>query len=271
MDVDVLIVGGGPAGSNAALVLARSRRSVLLCDDGKPRNAASHALHGLLAHDGEEPEAFREKSRASLKRYPAIAVREDRVVALSGQDGAFDFELMTGAKGRAAKVLLATGITDELPQLPGIEDYYGLSVHHCLYCDGYEYRDKNIAAYGEPKRVVELAMLMRQWSPKILLCTDGAALTAEQHERLKCTGIIACERKVTELSGNSGQLASIQFDDGTSRDCAALFFLTSSRPSSRLGDSLGCDPKGGLLFRRPARAACLGCSPRVTQRVTFCK
>lgn len=248
MKVDILIAGGGPAGSSAALVLARSRRSVLLCDDGKPRNASSAAIHGLLTHEGQSPAEFRAASEQALTPYESITRLRDRIITLTGRDGAFKFQAASGAQGSARKVLIATGVVDKLPELPGIERFYGKSVHHCLYCDGYEYRDEKLAAYGDPQKGSDLARVMRQWSRDVTLCTDGRKLDPALRDRLAKDGIAVAQTCVASLQGADGKLHGIEFTDGTSISCKALFFSTGCKPGSDLGQQLGCacDDKGGL-------------------------
>lgn len=248
MKVDVLIVGAGPAGSSAALVLARSRRTVLLCDDGRRRNAASRAIHGLLTHEGQSPADFKAASEAALLAYKTIKRMSERVTTLSGHDGAFVFRTASGAEGSARKVLLATGVVDRLPEISGVEEFYGTSVHHCLYCDGFEYRDQKLAAYGDPQKGLDLARVMRLWSPNVTLCTNGKELSSDRRERLMKDGIAFKEVTISSLGGAEGKLQAIRFADGTAIDCNALFFSTGSKRGSHLGEQLGCtcDDKGGL-------------------------
>ena len=249
MDVDVLIVGAGPAGSSAALVLARSRRSIALCNDNKPRNAASQAIHGLLTHEGQSPAALTEASHRALVSYETITHCNERVISISAHEGSFRFWTAMGSGGRARKVLLATGIVDTLPDIPGLEKLYGKSVHHCLYCDGYEYRDQRLAAFGEPGKGVELARMMLLWSRDIVLCTNGETLTREQQDTLTRNGIDFNVVPITSLEYSDGRLDGIRFDDGGFTNCKALFFTTGCMPGSDLGEKLGCtfDDKGGLV------------------------
>jgi thioredoxin reductase len=249
MQFDVLIVGAGPAGSSAALVLARSRRTVLLCDDGKPRNAASAAIHGLLTHEGQSPAAFKTAMEEALLPYETITRAMERVTSLRGHDEHFKFQTSLGREGRARKVLLATGLVDEVPALPGIEIHYGKSVHHCLYCDGYEYRDQKLAAYSDDaQKGSDLARVMRQWSRDVTLCTDGEKLESALRDKLVGQGIDLKEAPIASLEGHDGRLQRIHFGDGTSISCKALFFSTGCKPGSDLGQKLGCerDARGGL-------------------------
>ena len=161
--IDVVIVCGGPAGLSAALMLGRCHRQVLLCDDNQPRNRASKAIHGLLGGEGLPPSAFLDEARQDLSRYKSLSSRATRVTdVLPVQDG-FTFECADGTRGVASKLLLATGIVDELPEIAGIEALYGVSVHHCLYRDGFEYAGKPVAALGEGDKGADLAVMMKHW------------------------------------------------------------------------------------------------------------
>ena len=135
MKIDVLIVGGGPAGLSAALILGRCHRTVLVCDDGHQRNRASHAIHGFLGREGMSPRTFLQEARQDLTRYKSVSVAKTRVEDIEPSAGGFSFRCADGTVGVASKILLATGIVDEVPELPGIETLYGVSVHHCLYCE----------------------------------------------------------------------------------------------------------------------------------------
>lgn len=249
MDVDLLVVGAGPAGSSAALLLARCCRTVLLCDDGKPRNAATLHIHGLLTHEGQSPETFRNAASAALARYePLIARRADRVTAIEGCDRHFAFRTSSGLTGTARRVLLATGLVDQLPRIPGIETFYGSSVHHCLYCDGFEYRNRPLAVYGQGDNGADLALVMLQWSKDVLLCTDGAVLSEESRALLEPHGVAIREERVVALEGTDRKLSKIVFKDGSFAERDAMFFVTGCTAGSDLYRSLGCrtDDKGGI-------------------------
>src|SRR5687768_7612451 len=145
---DVLIVGGGPAGLSAALVLGRCRRRVLVCDAGRPRNAASHGLHGFLTRDGIKPSEFLEIARQQLRPYDTVELKQTEVTSARRLANGFELTLANGESVSARKLLLATGVVDELPALDGLPDFYGRSVFHCPYCDGWEVRDQPLAIYG---------------------------------------------------------------------------------------------------------------------------
>ena len=147
--VDVIIVGGGPSGLSAALALGRCRRKVLIFDKGEPRNAASKGMHGFLTRDGIEPLEFLRLGREELRRYPSVEFRSSEIVAAECKDREFMARSESGEVFTSRILLLATGIVDELPPLPGIERFYGRSVHHCPYCDGWEHQDQPLAVFGE--------------------------------------------------------------------------------------------------------------------------
>ncbi|MEZ0334294.1 MAG: NAD(P)/FAD-dependent oxidoreductase, partial [Gemmatimonadales bacterium] len=148
MSWDCIIVGGGPAGLSAALMLGRCRRRVLLCDVGGQRNLRSHAMHGYLTRDGVSPAEFLRLARAELGRYGTVECRELEIVEATREDGGFAVCAADGTRLNTRKLLLATGVIDELPAIEGLDALYGTSVHHCPYCDAWEWRDRPLAAYG---------------------------------------------------------------------------------------------------------------------------
>lgn len=248
MNFDVLVVGGGPAGLSAALLLGRCHRSVLLCDVGQQRNLRSQAIHGLLGREGRSPAAFLEDARRELVRYRTVSVRDTRVVDVTPAGAEFDFTCEDGTTGRALKVLLATGIVDEVPLLAGIEELYGVSVHHCLYCDGFEYADKPVAAYGKGDKGADLAVMMKHWMTSVVACSDGTEVSPHAMRRLEMHSIpLRCER-ILRLEGAHGELSNIVFGRGPDLACAGLFFSTGCRQGSDLSRRLGCrrGAKGGV-------------------------
>ena len=250
MQFDVLIVGGGPAGLSAALILGRCHRTVLLCDVGHQRNLRSHAIHGLLGREGRSPAVFLDEARAELSRYRSVSVRDTLVEGITPAAEGFEFVCRDGTAGRAAKVLLASGLVDELPDVAGIQPLYGISVHHCLYCDGFEYAGKPVAAYGKGDKGAELAIMMKHWISDVVACSDGTEVSTKAARKLKEYNIPLRSEPIQSLQGADGELTSILFENVTALARSGLFFSTGCHQASDLSKRLGCkrNDKGGVVI-----------------------
>jgi thioredoxin reductase len=248
---DVVIVGGGAAGLSAAIVLGRCRRRVLLCDWGQPRNHASRAVHCLLGHEGVRPAELLAKGRRELEQYTTVEAHADRATEITPSETQFEVACGDGLTLRARKVLLTTGLTDEVPRIEGIQELYGRSVHHCPYCDGFEHRDQPLAVYGAGDKGAGLALQMKQWSSDVILCTDGASeVSSTMHSRLRQHDIAVCSERIARLEGTEdGALKNIHFQGGKFLKRTALFFTTGCHQRSDLSAVLGCarDKKGGIV------------------------
>jgi thioredoxin reductase len=246
---DVIIVGAGPAGLSAALMLGRSRRRVLVCDTGKPRNAASLAIHGFLSRDGIPPCDLLRIGREQLRQYDTVEVRDIEVSVAECRDSRFHVTLADGSTLSSRKLLIATGVVDNLPDLPGFQQLYGRSVFHCPYCDGWEVRDQPLAIYGRGDRGIGLALELTGWSRDLVLCTDGPSeIAADDLARLDRLGIPVREDRVVRLEGGDC-LERIVFATGEPLARRALFFTTGQTQQSQLARRLGCrlNEKGTVL------------------------
>jgi thioredoxin reductase len=237
---DVIIVGAGPAGLSAALMLGRCRRRVLVCDTGRPRNAASAAMHGFLTRDGIAPREFLRIAREQLRQYETVEVRDIEVTLAECRDSRFDVTLIDGSVFRSRKLLIATGVTDNLPDIPGFDQLYGRGVFHCPYCDGWEVRDQPLAIYGRGDRGLGLSLELIGWSRDLVLCTDGPPeIAPDGLARLDRHGIAVRQERVLRLDGRD-RLERIVFATGEPLVRHALFFTTGQEQQSELATRLGC-------------------------------
>jgi thioredoxin reductase len=245
---DTVIIGGGPAGLSAALVLGRCMRHALICDDGRYRNARSEALHCYMGHDGIRPAELLERARSQLQPYDSISTVRSSVTSIKREDQLFAVEFKTREIVRTRTIVVATGVVDELPAISGIEELFGKSVHVCPYCDGWEHRNAPVAVYGREDKGTIFAMLLRQWTDDLVLCTDGTLLSSEQKTRLRKRGVDLREEAIDSLVEKNGCLEAIRFMGGETLPRRALFFTTDQHPRSPLLEGLGCtyDEKGGL-------------------------
>lgn len=222
-------------------MLGRCRRRVLVCDTGEPRNRWSHAVHGFLTRDGTPPATFLAIAREELRPYTTVELRDTRVVDAAPAGAGFLVHCEDGSTIRSRKLLLATGVVDEIPPVPGIDALYGRSVHHCPYCDGWEWRDQPLASYGRGDAGAVLALGLSVWSRDLLLCTDGpVTISKRMRERLDLMAIRIREERIVRLEGRDGMLDRIVFHSGEAESRRALFFSNGQHQASDLPARLGC-------------------------------
>ncbi len=249
--LDTIVIGAGSAGLSAALVLGRARRQVLVLDGGPPRNASADAAHGFLTRDGTPPAELLQIARAQLTPYPVQLMRAQAERAHATQDG-FEVRVTGGAVHHARRLVLATGVTDVLPDLPGLQEGWGHSVHHCPYCHGWEVRDQALAdlvpAGGDA--AYHRGVLLRQWTPDLTVLTHGgAALSDDQQVQPDALGVRVDARPVAAWTGSA-----VVFQDGSTLARHALFVTPTLRQRADLPDQLGCEraqtgPMPGVLLR----------------------
>ena len=240
---DAIVVGAGVAGLSAALVLGRSRRRVLVLDGGEPRNAPSSGVHYFLTRDGITPEEFLRVGREQLKPYPNVELRQTRVTGAAGSDGDFEVTLEDGSVG-ARKLLLATGVYDELPERPGFREFWGRGIYHCPYCHGWEVRDRPLAVLDPGEGAAERVALIRNWSRDLILLTDGPAMLDDgSREKLDALGVPINETPISRLEGDeiAGVIRRIVFEDGSEVSREGIFYVPPQRQRSDLAEALGCE------------------------------
>ena len=245
-DYDVLIIGAGSAGLSAALVLGRCLRRVLVCDGGAPRNNPSPAVWGFFTRDGVQPNELLRLGLEQLAAYPSVEVCSLRVTDLTVDEQCFTVAAETDANRSrsitARKVLLATGVEDELPPLDGMREFWGRGVLHCPYCHGWEVRDKPLVVYGRGKGVTGLALLVSRWSQDVVVCTDGpGGLTENARRRLQNQNITVREEPIACLEGvKDGHLQRILFKNGDTLEREALFVHPHQHQRTSIAENLGC-------------------------------
>jgi thioredoxin reductase len=209
---DVVVVGGGAAGLNGAMMLGRSRRSVAVLDAGQPRNAPAHAVHGLLGHDGTPPAELLARGRAEVERYGGRIIAGEVVRATRADDG-FDVELADGTHVRGRRLLVTTGLVDDLPDVPGLRRHWGGGVVHCPYCHGWEVRDQPIAVVATGPMTAHQALLFRQLSDSVVVLANGVAIPADGLAKLAARGIDVVEGVVAAVEGED-RITAVRLEDG---------------------------------------------------------
>jgi len=215
---DAVIVGGGPAGLSAALLLGRSRRRVLVIDAGEPRNAPAAEAHSFFTRDGTPPGELLRIGREQAEGY-GVEVRAGRVADVSRADGGFEVEMEDGGRVAGRRLVLASGVVDELPEIEGVRERWGKSVFHCPYCHGYEVRDRPLAFLADGATAMEAAGLILGWTRDVVLCTNGPSGLAEADcEKLARHGVALREEPVVRLEGAGDSLERIVFASGELRE-----------------------------------------------------
>ncbi|NUP31343.1 MAG: NAD(P)/FAD-dependent oxidoreductase [Streptomycetaceae bacterium] len=266
---DALIIGAGAAGLSTALVLGRARRRVLVVDGGEPRNAPAAQMHGFLSRDGMPPADFLAVGRAEIARYGVeiLTGHVDDIVPRgrldphdTGADPEFAVYLAGGPVLTTRHVVVATGLRDDLPDLPGLRDRWGVDVLHCPYCHGYEVRDQPLGVLATQPHSVEHALLVRQWSPDIVYFTHGTDPSPADRERLAARGIRIEDGEVKRIVADGGRLRGVELADGRVVPRTAVFAGPTFEPHDGLLDAVDCarNPDGWVAVDPSGRTSVPG-------------
>ena len=239
-DFDVVVVGGGAAGLSAALVLSRARRRVLVVDSGMPRNAPAEAMHGFLSRDGFSPSELLELGREEVAGYGGQIV-DASVAGVESLATGFRVALDSGLSVSARRLLVATGLRDELPEIPGLRERWARDVLHCPYCHGFEVRDQVLGVLGWAPGAAGYAQIVRQWSEDVVFLASDGTLTEAEREGLAARSIAVVDGAVERVLAPDDRLLGVQLEDGRIVEFDALFVPPRFVPNDALLVELGCD------------------------------
>jgi len=258
MTYDCAIIGGGPAGLNAALVLGRARRHVALLDNNQPRNGVTHASHGFITRDNVTPSEFRRLAYEEVLRYSSVHHWQLDVTEVRAAGQGFDIVMSTGNTIHARKVIIATGLREIFPAIEGFQDFYGRSVFNCPYCDGWELRDQPLIAISQDTGIFHIAKLLYNWSKDLIVSTNGhKVLTDEQQDLLMSRGIRVIHTPVAAFTGQHGQLERVHFTDGTWVQRSGGFVSPSFVNKATFREQLGYETteQGGIFTDAAGRSS----------------
>ena len=245
MDHDVLIIGGSFAGLSAAMQLARARKAVLVLDTGMPRNRFAEASHGFPGQDGQSPADITTRLREELSAYPTVRFHDEAAVSARREGNGFRVSLADGSNVTARRIVLAYGVHDSLPDLPGLAERWGASVLHCPYCHGYELDRQPVGVLARGEIALHQAMLLPDWGPTTLFTQGLLQLSPDQVQALKSRDVRIEDTPVAELIGSGSTLEAVRLEDGRMVALAGLFLAPVTAPSSDIAAQLGCEMREG--------------------------
>ncbi|WP_345900394.1 NAD(P)/FAD-dependent oxidoreductase [Martelella sp. UBA3392] len=245
MDHDVLIIGGSFAGLSAAMQLARARKAVLVLDTGMPRNRFAEASHGFPGQDGQSPADITTRLREELSAYPTVRFHDEAAVSARREGNGFRVSLADGSNVTARRIVLAYGVRDSLPDLPGLAERWGASVLHCPYCHGYELDRQPVGVLARGEIALHQAMLLPDWGPTTLFTQGLLQLSPDQVQALKSRDVRIEDTPVAELIGSGSTLEAVRLEDGRMVALAGLFLAPVTAPSSDIAAQLGCEMREG--------------------------
>ena len=240
---DIAIVGGGPAGLSAGIWLARYLHSVVLIDSGDPRNWETRGINAYLGLPKVQPAELRKIGRDECRAYGVALVDGCVQHAVRCTDEHFALELEEGARYKARRLLLAIGLRDVWPDVPGLDRCYGETAHVCPDCDGYEARGKSIVVIGTGRKAVGMALALSTWSSNIVICTHGEPheMSRSLRRKLEMVAIPVMTARIAAVHSRAGVLEAMELDNGSQLRCQKIFFSIAQYPADDLGEQLGCD------------------------------
>jgi thioredoxin reductase len=241
---DCVVLGAGPAGLNASLVLGRARRNIALFDNGTNRNKVTHASHGFITRDGIKPEEFKSIALNELRNYPSVQFFERTVEQIVKQKSNQLFKLVTseGEEYFSEKIILATGVQEVYPSVQDIKSYYGKSLFSCPYCDGWELRDQPLIVIAESEEAaVHMGKLVYNWSTDLLVATNGQELSQSIKEELERKGCTIITEPIKTIHGKNGYLEMVEFVSGVQTNRTGGFIVPSFYRPNQFAEQLGCE------------------------------
>lgn len=239
---DVIIIGGSYAGLSAAMALGRAIKTVLVLDNGKPCNAQTPHSHNFLTQDGKTPKEIASVAKEQVSQYETVNFVDDTAVAATKTNNGFQISTAKGDIFETKKIIFASGVKDEFPNIGGLADCWGISVIHCPYCHGYEVRNQTTGIFANGEMAYEFAKLIWNWSKDLTLFTNGkSTLSPEQTKTLQSRQISIVEKEIVKVSHQNGQLEHLVFSDGTTQKLDALYAKLGFKQSTDLPLNLGCE------------------------------
>jgi thioredoxin reductase len=241
---DCAIIGGGPAGLNAALVLGRARRNTILFDNNNPRNAVTQESHGFITRDGIKPQEFREIAHKDIAKYPSVIYEKKEIISITKKGQLFELVASNKELYQSKTIIISTGLKDVLPDIENISDYYGKSLFNCPYCDGWEMRDKPLVVIIEEQKAqsFQFIQIVYNWSKDLIVCNNGKSiLNPEQKRLIQNKDIKIMENKIKNFEGKDGQMEKIHFESGDSVIRKGGFVAPQPIQASDFAKKLGCE------------------------------
>lgn len=239
---DVIIIGGSYAGLSAAMALGRSLRKTLVIDSGKPCNEQTPHSHNFLTHDGSSPSEISTIAKSQVEEYDTVKFHNGKAISVQKIDFGFEITTENNEKFNSKKLIVASGIIDEIPNIKGFQESWGISLIHCPYCHGYEYKGKKTGIIANGDKAVHISSLVKNLTKDVTILTRGKInFTSEQLEKLKNNQIDIIEKEISELKNENGYVKSLVFDDGKEIDFEAVYGAFPFQQHSDIPKDLGCE------------------------------